>query len=107
MTMDIELFEARKALMQKLSDMREIKSFEKIRRDRIRLALAAYSYEILNISRIDDATYDALALEVHKNRDTSTGHTLDLFFKEEFSPYTGAWIHLYPEKYLTSLISHL
>lgn len=107
MTMEIEILEARKALMQKIVNMKEVKSFEKVRRDRIRLALAAYSYEILNISIIDDAAYDVLALEVHKNRDTITGHPLDLFFKEEFNPYTGAWIHSYPEEYLTSLISHL
>lgn len=70
---------------------------EKQTRLRIKLAIAAYAYEINNDSIMSDADFDEKCLEV----DTSieTGNTeLDDFFKKEFDPSTGQWIHKHPEK---------
>lgn len=63
---------------------------------RIRLALAAYAYEIENDPIISDAEYDKLALEV--NLDIPTHRPdLDKWFKENFNPSTGIWIYNHPE----------
>jgi hypothetical protein len=70
---------------------------EKQRRIRILLSLYAYAYEFKARSIVSDADYDHLALQV----DTliSTGNKkLDTFFKREYNPYTGQWIHKHPEK---------
>ena len=69
---------------------------EEERRNRIRLAAAAYAYEVDSDPVMSDAEYDALAAKI----DTSikTGHrTLDKFFAEHFAPHTGQWIHQHPE----------
>lgn len=68
-----------------------------IRRKRTRLALAAYSYEIINSPFITDSVYDALSLYVESTKEQSTGdEELDKFFREEFSPDTGMWIYKHP-----------
>jgi len=72
------------------------KTVEEERRDRIRLAVAAYAYEFMNDPTMSDGDFDKLALTIDTNIDT--GHSvLDKFFKEEFSPSTGVWIHRHPE----------
>ena len=69
---------------------------EKERRNRIRLSLAAYSYEFLSHSIISDSEFDDLSKQI--DCDMNTGHkVLDKFFKKEFSPDTGMWIHKHPE----------
>lgn len=66
------------------------------RRNRIRLSVAAYAYEIENISIMSDAEFDLLAQTI--NRSIDTGHTvLDTFFRTEYSAMTGMWIHQHPE----------
>lgn len=63
---------------------------------RIRLAIAAYAYEHHNLSIMSDTEFDTMSREV----DTSIATTrpdLDQFFKEEFEPDTGMWIHEHPE----------
>ena len=66
-------------------------------RNRIRLSIAAYAYECLNESFLTDAEYDMLAYKIDPT--ISTGNeTLDSFFREEFSPHTGQWIHNHPEQ---------
>ena len=70
---------------------------ERQRRIRILLSLYAYAYEFKARSIVSDADYDHLALQVDTSIDT--GHeTLDNFFKTEYTPYTGQWIHKHPEK---------
>ncbi len=65
-------------------------------RARIRLAVAAYTYEFLNQSVMSDAEFDALSRTVDLSY--NTGHeVLDRFFREEFHPDTGQWIHKHPE----------
>jgi hypothetical protein len=67
------------------------------RRRRIRVSVAAYAYEILSESIMPDADFDKLCLEI--NPQINTGNkVLDKFFKEEFDPSTGQWVHTHPEK---------
>ena len=80
---------------------------EKERRNRIRLSLAAYAYEFQSESIISDGEFDKLCLQINPNVSTiENSHDekqiqrytiLDKFFKEEFSPDTGQWIHKHPE----------
>ena len=70
---------------------------EKERRNRIKLSVAAYTYEVYNESIMSDAEFDQLADKI--NVQVVTGNELmDDFFREHFSPYTGQWIHKHPDK---------
>lgn len=65
---------------------------------RIRLAVAAYTYEYEATSIMSDADYDRLSKEV--NPKISTGNRkLDAFFRKHFHPDTGQWVHKHPEKH--------
>lgn len=55
---------------------------DEIRRARIKIAVMAYAYEIADDALVSDEEYDKL---------------LDDFFKDEFTPDTGMWIHNHPE----------
>ena len=63
---------------------------------RIRLSLAAFAYEMLNVSIMSDAEFDRLSLEVDPNVQTGND-LLDQFFAESFDPSSGVWIHKHPE----------
>lgn len=66
------------------------------RRNRIKLSVAAYAYEFDNTSIMTDAEFDEFALLIEPQ--VSTGHAiLDQFFRTEFQPDTGQWIHKHPE----------
>ena len=66
------------------------------RRNRIKLSVAAYAYEFDNTSIMSDADFDEFALLIEPQ--VSTGHALlDKFFRTEFQPDTGQWIHKHPE----------
>lgn len=66
------------------------------RRRRIRVAVWAYAYEIEDKPLVSDAQFDQECLLV--NPEMKTGHqTLDRFFKMQFSPHTGQWVHNHPE----------
>jgi len=62
---------------------------------RIRISVAAYAYELQDDSLIDDFHFDRLCLEIDPNIDTGNA-AIDKFFKEEFDPCTGQWIHSHP-----------
>lgn len=65
-------------------------------RNRIKVAAAAYAYEIENDPIMTDAEFDALCLKIKP--DVVTGSILlDTFFKTEFDPNTGSWIHKHPD----------
>ena len=69
---------------------------EQERRNRIRLSVFAYAYEFENHSVITDAEYDALSRRI--NPSVLTGHAkCDKFFKTQFEPDTGMWIHKHPD----------
>lgn len=77
------------------------------RRDRIKLSMAAYVYEFHAQSIMSDGDFDSLALKIrpelstieeyHTDEQVKRYSRLDTFFREEFSPYTGQWIHKHPE----------
>lgn len=63
---------------------------------RIRLAVAAYAYEFEDASIMSDAEFDRLSLEVDPSVPTGND-ALDMFFKGQFDPSTGQWIHRHPD----------
>lgn len=67
------------------------------RRNRIRLSVAAYAYEMLNETIMSDAEFDALAMKIEPSM--STGHAvLDRFFMAQFDPFTGLWVRKHPDQ---------
>jgi len=64
--------------------------------NRIRISLAAYTYEVMNVSIMSDVEYDKLAQLIRPSLDTGRPN-LDIFFRTQFSPHTGQWIHNHPE----------
>ena len=85
--------------------MQNVKKFEKSlwgstiereRRRRIKVSVAAYAYEMLDDSIIDDFEYDRLCREIDVSIDTGN-KVLDEFFRKEFDPSTGYWVHKHPE----------
>lgn len=68
---------------------------ERERRNRIRIAVFAYAYEVMNVSLVSDAEYDRLARSI--NTSVPTGNVLmDHFFKTHYSQDTGLWVHRHP-----------
>ena len=68
------------------------------RRNRIAVALWAYAYEVRHTSLVPDSVFDEWALRIRP--DMQTGRPgLDAFFRQEFSPHTGMWVHKHPEKH--------
>lgn len=72
-------------------------SYEELeRRNRIRLSVFAYAYEFESDPLISDGDYDRLSYKIDKTRSTGN-ETMDKFFRDEFEPDTGQWIHKHPE----------
>lgn len=71
-----------------------MKTIEEERRDRIRVALWAYAYELQADPLVSDDVFDKVCLEVDLN--IKTGHDMDEWYEENFEPHTGQWIHKYP-----------
>jgi len=70
---------------------------EKETRNRIRLSVAAYTYEVYDDPIMSDAEFDQLAEKI--NVQVVTGNeVMDDFFREHFSLHTGQWIHKHPNK---------
>jgi hypothetical protein len=64
---------------------------------RIKVAVAAYAYEFEDDPIISDEEFDRLSLAI--DPEILTGNdTMDKFFREEFDPNTGSWVHHHPEK---------
>lgn len=66
-------------------------------RNRIRLSVAAYAYELLGESIMSDAEFDELAKKIDVTIDTRRPD-MDAWFRQNFQPHTGMWIHNHPEK---------
>lgn len=64
-------------------------------KNRIRVCVAAYAYEIENDPILSDTEFDELCLKIKPDLHTND-EDLDKFFREEFDPNTGAWIHKHP-----------
>lgn len=60
------------------------------------MALWAYAYEIIGESLVDDKTYDEISLEINTKVPTDRPD-LDIWFIQNFEPYTGQWVHKHPE----------
>lgn len=65
-------------------------------RNRIRVSVAAYAYEIENDPIMSDAEFDELAASIDTTLATSRAEE-DMFFLVEFEPHTGSWIHKHPD----------
>jgi len=63
---------------------------------RIKLCVAAYAYEVENSEIMTDSEFDKKCLEVDTSIDTGY-EVMDRFFREQFDPSTGQWIHRHPE----------
>ena len=64
-------------------------------RNRIRIAVAAYAYEVLSDPIMSDAEFDKLAQQI--NPQSNTGDIEhDLFFRNYFESHTGSWVYLHP-----------
>lgn len=71
-------------------------SLEKEIKLRIKLCVAAYAYEIENTSIVCDAEFDNMCAEVNL-KNTTGNRKIDRWFKQNFDPSTGQWIHSHPE----------
>jgi len=71
-------------------------AMEKQTKLRIKLSVAAYAYEFENSEIMSDADFDKMCLAVDTSIKTNR-KDLDAFFKKEFDPSTGQWIHKHPE----------
>ncbi|NQZ19989.1 MAG: hypothetical protein HRT44_12145 [Bdellovibrionales bacterium] len=76
-----------------MTNWRSSKNQKKLR---IRLAVLSYAYEFLDQSLIPDPEYDELAKQVDTSIPTDRPD-LDEWFKENYSEYTGSWVHRHPE----------
>ncbi len=65
-------------------------------RRRICVAAWAFAYEFLNRSDVSDAVFDAECYKVDLSVDTGNPR-MDQWFRENFSPHTGQWIHNHPD----------
>mgnify|MGYP003632363633 CR=1 FL=1 len=75
-------------------------------RNRIRLSVAAYSYEYLDEEIMSDGDFDALSKKIDPS--VATGNRkLDNFFKEHFVADSGMWIRKHPELYKLEAIYKL
>lgn len=65
-------------------------------RRRIRLAIWAYAYEFQNHSIVSDAVFDVESYQVNLAIETDR-LDLDYWFRANFEPCTGLWIHQHPQ----------
>lgn len=64
------------------------------RRKRIKLTVWAYAYEIANNPIATDEEFDRLAESIDTTINTGR---LDDWWRQNFQPHTGMWIHKHPE----------
>lgn len=65
-------------------------------RNRIRLTIAAYAYEMEDNPIMTDFEFDELSRSINPKEKTGN-KKLDNFFKKHFNPDTGMWIRQHPE----------
>lgn len=66
------------------------------RHRRIKLSLWAYAYEFEDHSIVSDAVFDVESYQVNLAVETDR-LDLDYWFRAQFQPCTGLWIHQHPE----------
>ena len=67
------------------------------RRNRIRLSVAAYAYEILDNPVMSDSVYDLLAKQIDTSVDTGNA-VMDEFFRGHYTPHSGVWVRKHPDQ---------
>lgn len=65
-------------------------------RRRVKLTVWAYAYEFQDDPLVSDAEFDGECLLVDLTISTNRPD-LDAWWRENFSPHTGQWIHRHPE----------
>lgn len=65
-------------------------------RNRIRVSVAAYAYEVADDPIMTDAEFDSLCNKIDPNVTTGRADE-DFFFLLDFEPHTGSWIHKHPD----------
>lgn len=65
-------------------------------KNRIRLSIAAYSYEFKDESIMTDVEFDELSKKIDLSQKTGN-RKMDNFFNKHFEPDTGMWIRSHPE----------
>ena len=63
---------------------------------RVRVAVAAYAYEVEAAPIMSDAEFDELAAAIDLTIDT-TRPAMDKWFRENFEPHTGQWVLRHPD----------
>ena len=66
-------------------------------RNRIRLSVAAYAYEMEDNPIMGDYEFDELSKTINPAEKTGN-KKMDNFFKKHFNPDTGMWIRFHPER---------
>lgn len=70
---------------------------EKETKRRIMIAIAAYAYEIKNDPIWSDEKFDRKALRINLKQKTGNKR-MDKWFRENFDPSTGMWVHNHPDR---------
>lgn len=65
-------------------------------RKRIKVAVAAYAYEVVSRPIMTDSEFDAMATEIDLSIPTARPD-MDEWFKREYQPHTGQWIWKHPQ----------
>ena len=65
-------------------------------RNRIKLAIYAYAYEFMNDSVVSDGEFDEMARNIDLSINTRRPD-MDAWFRKEFEPDTGQWVHKHPQ----------
>ena len=75
-------------------------------RKRIRVAVAAWAYEVMHRPIMDDAQFDELAKSIDLSIDTRRPD-LDKWFRKNFQSYTGSWVHGHPDRVRLNQIAEM
>lgn len=70
---------------------------ERERKRRIMVAVAAYAYEIKNNPIWTDEKFDRECLQINLKQRTGD-RRMDKWFKKNFDPSTGMWVHDHPDR---------
>jgi len=72
---------------------------------RIQLSVWAYAYEVMHDPLVSDNRFDSLAKEVDLSIPTDNPE-MDSWFKDNFAPFTGGWVHIHPHYNRLATIYH-
>jgi len=65
-------------------------------RNRLKVLLWAYAYEIKNEHMVSDAEFDRVCKEIDLTK-TTDRPDMDEWFIQNFDPSTGIWVHSLPD----------